>query len=358
MNVNLIFRNPISKTEFVTYKIRVFDTPIAKLWFNALQLNLDQKNYLEKNFCFLGFPDSPRTLTYICNELNWARDKINNFFTGKYQIKEIFYPDLLRDPITLKPNQTVMNELHNHFEQLQGTVWNLSDFYRVADYETKFAIRQLNNLCHEAESLILSQKKKVEAPQWIRPSQITTFLNSPRYEFPTNLKQTFNKSVYDRKFGYVYLHWSQIGKTLYEVFIDEQGADIDKATCEAITHLRYYSGEFDIEWSRDVTYEGDYPWHKDRMDKFADWLTKNGFDHSDSKYNYGYHEVGIIDKLSNPENEWLKLSKHLDIFRIEAGDVSCTFDYSWSDEDYYEQQIAKLKPGYDYSSQFAKDAQL
>jgi hypothetical protein len=54
--------------------------------------------------------------------------------------------------------------------------------------------------------------------------------------------------------------------------------------------------------------------------------------------------------LQDPESEWSALSKHLDIFKIEAGDVSAEFDYSWADKDYYDQQILRLKPGYDYSS--------
>jgi hypothetical protein len=234
-------------------------------------------------------------------------------------------------------------------------VWGLSDYYKRADYETKFAIRQLNNLCHEAESLMLSQKKKVEAPQWIRPSQITTFLNARRIDFPKQLKRTFDKTRYDRVFGGVYLHWTQIGKTLYEVYIDENGADIDQAVCDAITHLRFYSGEFDIEWARDVTYDGGYPWHKDRMDGFGQWLIKNGFDVNDPEFNFGYHKVGQIDMQASfgtdePEAVWAIMSNHLDIHQIETDYISRTFNYTWSDPDYYAQQIARLKPGYDYSS--------
>lgn len=347
--VKIVYRNPLDKNQTIDYNIEVFDTEIALLWFTALQNLLHEKKYLEKNFCFLGFPDSPRNLDYICQELFWAKNEINQFFRGEYEIEENYFPRDLR-PDGINANQDLMNKLHNHFEILQGTVWGLSDWYKRADYTTKFAIRQLNNLCHEAESLMLSQKKKLEAPQWIRPSQITTFLNSPRFEFPQEHKKTFNKSCYDRKFGYVYLHWTQIGKTLFEVFIDEQGADIDKSVCEAITHLRFYSGEFDIEWSRDVTYQGNYPWHKDRMDRFAEWLTRNGFDHQNTEYNYGYHEVGKVENLTDPETTWQSLSEHLDIFKIEAGNASAEFDYTWSDKDYYNQQIARLKPGYDYSS--------
>ena len=350
--VKVILRNPLDKTDLVDYTIDVADTPLAQSWYTALNELLQQNKYLEKNFCFLGFPNSARNLEYLCAELNWAKDKINNFFDD-YKIKEVFAVDTLRTG--LNPNQDIMNQLHNHFEHLQGTVWGLSEWYKRADYETKFAIRQLNNLCHEAESLMLSQRKQVEAPQWVRPSQITTFLNAGRYDYPDDLKQTFDETRYDRVFGGVYLHWTQIGKTLYEVYVDENGADIDQTVCDSITHLCYYSGEFDIEWARDVTYNGPYPWHTERMKGFRAWLEHNGFDPADSEYNFGYHQVGQVNMqtsfgTTDPEQIWNIVGRHLDIYSIETAEASAVYNYTWTDQDYYQQQIDRLRPGYDYSS--------
>ena len=347
--VKVTLRNPLDKADTVDYTILVEDTVIGQMWFNALQEILNGKKYLEKNFCFLGFPDNVRNVEFICDELNRACEQINKFFGNEYVIDEVYTSAFVQKE-DLSPNQTAMNLLHNRFEHLQGTVENLSDYYKRADYETKFAIRQLNILCHEAESLMLSQRKKVQAPEWIRPSQITTFLNAERFEFPTMHKRTFNKSRYDRKFGGVYLHWTQIGKTLYEVFCDENGADVDQAVCDAITHLRYYSGEFDIEWGRSVEYYGKQPWHTERLDEFSMWLLRNGFDHNDAQYNYGYHQIGQVENLGTPEETWAMLSTHLDIYKIEAGTSVNTFDYSWSDRYNAQQQITRLKRGYDHSS--------
>jgi hypothetical protein len=47
---------------------------------------------------------------------------------------------------------------------------------------------------------------------------------------------------------------------------------------------------------------------------------------------------------------WPALSRYLDILSIEAGDAKSVYDYTWTDPDYYTQQIERLKPGYDYSS--------
>jgi len=353
--VNVTLRNPFNKADTIDYIIDVNESELGQLWYAALQDILKQDKYLEKNFCFLGFPDSARDLTFICQELFWAVNEINAFFIGEYRIEESYTHTTLRDPITLAPNQDLMNKLHNHFEHLQGTVWGLSDWYKRADYTTKFAIRQLNNLCHEAESLMLSQRKQAELPDWVRPSQITTFLNAPRLEFPDELKTTFDETRYDRKFGEVYLHWTQIGKTLYEVYRDELGVDVDGAVCDAITHLRFYSGEFDIEWAQDVVYNGPHPWHTKELAGFRDWLGRNGFDINNTEYNYGYHPIGQVNLqesfgTTNFREVWPILSKYLDISKITAGDVSSVYDYTWTDADYYTQQIERLKPGYDHSS--------
>lgn len=355
MEVKVTLRNPLNKSEILHYYIVPYDTPVSKLWYSALKELLINKNYLEKNFCFLGFPDSQRTLEFICQELTSAVDQINEFFKSEYHISETYTPYTMRDPETLRINQPLMNALHNHFEILQGVVWGLSDYYKRADYPTKFAIRQLNNLCHEAESLILSQRKKATLPEWVRPSQITTFLNATRYEFPEDYKTSYDETRYNRRFGEVYLHWTQIGKTLYEVYRDEKGVDIDDATCEAITHLRFYSGEFDVEWSQDVVYNGPFEWHTKELSGFRGWLQRNGFEPTDKKYNFGYHPIGQVDLdrsfgTSNFLEVWPILSKYLDIYSIQVDDVICFYDYSWTDDDYYEQQINRLRPGYDYSS--------
>jgi hypothetical protein len=352
--VTVTLRNPLDKSDTLDYTIDVNDSPMGHRWFAALQDLLRDNKYLEKNFCFLGFPNSARDLTYICNELDWAVKQINSFFDpADYHIAELYTPETLRTG--LNPNQDIMNRLHNHFEHLQGTVWGLSEYYKRADYATKFAIRQLNNLCHEAESLMLSQRKQVDAPEWVRPSQITTFLNAQRLEFPDEFKTTYSPSAYDRKFGEVYLHWTQIGKTLYEVFRDEQGVDIDQATCDAITHLRYYSGEFDIEWAQDVCYNGPHPWYTQEMARFEPWLARNGYDIHDPSYNYGYHPVGQVNLqqsfgTANYSQVWPILSRYLDIHSIRCNDVCAIYPYTWTDTDYYQQQIERLKPGYDYSS--------
>jgi hypothetical protein len=378
--VKVTLRNPLDHNDLLDYYIIPNDTKLAKDWVQALAHLLESGNLLEKNFCFIGFPKSARTLEYLCGELNSAIETINLFnFTQfgleNYVIEEWFHPNTVRFPDTypiestvssdqphpnvmqlgLHPKHLVLNRLHNHFEQLQGTVSNLSKYYQVADYNTKYAIRQLNVICHEIESLILSQKKEVVNPEWIRPTQITTFLHAKRYQLEDIHRHGFITNGYDRRFGYVYMHWAQIGKTLFEVWRDEGGPELTDTICEAITHLEYYSGEFDIEWAKSVTLADNFPWHDKEQREFKDWLIRNNLNPHDIKLSLGYLELGHIDCIrsfgtTNMGKIREQLSTYLDIYSIEVNGIKNTFDYCWTDDDYKQKQIDKMKPGYDFSS--------
>jgi hypothetical protein len=170
----------------------------------------------------------------------------------------------------------------------------LSKYYKQADHATKYAIRQLNNLCHEIESWVLSYRKSVIEPEWIRPSQITTFLNAPRHELHEEDFQLFKHNRYKRELGGVYLHWSQVGKTLFEVYRDEHAPVMTEALCSEINHQKYYSGEFDIEWGQSV-HEGNAEWHKKEMQGFKTWLKENNYDWEDPKLSLGYIKLGQVD---------------------------------------------------------------
>jgi hypothetical protein len=365
------------------YNIAICDHELSQKWIVALKELLQNGNILEKNYCWHGWPNSPRTLEYLCDDLNQHIKTINmphvqsNWIDAglnPYIIEEYFTPNAVRFPnvygigmteelyakgvreelaISLALKHGIMNKLHNHFEILQGTVEQLSPYYKYADDDTKWAIRQLNNICHELESLCLSQRKRAFDPEWIRPSQITTWLSAPRYNLTSTDRELFNVNQYDREFGGVYMHWCQIGKTLYEVWRDEGAPKIDKTTCDAITELQYYSGEFDIEWGRNVTRHDE--WHRDEMYGFDTWLRVNGYTPNNAELSLGYLPLGQVDLQSSfgtKDFQYIidRMGNYLDIYRVEVDGVSATYDYHWSDWDWREKQIKFLQPGYRHSS--------
>lgn len=350
-----MLRNPLKKEDTLTYYIEPNDTLLASDWVTALKTDLQNNKMLEKNYCFLGFPTSPRNRHFLVDEINRHIATINREAI-EYHIDEVYTPEnVWGEHETHGLNHDIMNTLHVHFERLQGAAWGLSDYYKQASYRGKYAIRQLNNLCHELESAILTEKKWNTLPYWSRPSQITTFLNATRYDLKDRHRDGFLTNGYDRELGGVYMHWTQIGKTLFEVFRDEGAPELTETVCETINELRYYSGEFDIEWANSVTLGGKNPWHNDEQMRFKDWLSQNGKDFNDKYLSLGYLKIGQVNLeksfgTTNGEEIWKKMGNYLDIYKIIVGDVEATFDYCWSDLDHEQQQINKMRPGYDYSS--------
>jgi hypothetical protein len=372
--IEIVLRNPQKKQDTLSYYIEFESTELNSRWLSALERNIINNLHLEKNYCFLGWAKSPRNVDFLCGEINQAIKQINTFNnTGEwqkkglqpYEITEYFTKDFVMyndkdhkvaatyEDMGLKLKNEPMNRLHLYFEQLQGESWELSPYYKFANNETKYAIRQLNVLCHELESWALSYRKTFTEPEWQRPSQITTFLNAPRIELHNEDYNLFLKNRYDRDFGGVYLHWAQIGKTHYEVFRDEDGADIDDATCSAISALKYYSGEFDVEWGNDIRNDSKV-FHQQEMKQYQKWLQRNGFDWNDPKLSLGYIKLGQVNLLKSFGTEdFLKtidiMSNYLDIVKIKTPNIEREYNYVWSDPNYKQMQIDFLRPSYDWS---------
>mgnify|MGYP003340973819 FL=1 len=112
------------------------------------------------------------------------------------------------------------------------------------------------------------------------------------------------------------MHWCQIGKTLFEVWRDEGAPELTDTICEAITELKYYSGEFDVEWGKDVVYGGIREWHTKLMNEFYTWLKENKRDPKDINLSLGYLPLGQVTiresfGTTSEFDVWNILSNHL-----------------------------------------------
>ena len=350
--------------------IDVYDTPLGKRFIGALRDNLIQKRILEKNFCFLGWASSKRDLNFLCRELNKNIVQINSFkFNPPYERIDPFVADDFQYSAKLKtglcPDGNEMakpglrlkheacNLLHRYFEELQGTAWSVSENYKQADTKTKYAIRQLNNICHEIESWVLSHRKSVVDPDWIRPSQITTFLNAPRYDLHEEDFELFKQNRYDRELGGVYLHWSQVGKTLFEVFRDEHAPVMTEALCSEINHQKFYSGEFDIEWGNTIT-ETTHWFKKQEMEEYRQWLADNDHDWEDPRLSLGHIKLGQVDLQTSFQDTkfqgiYESMKNNLNISRIQiSGDenIANNFPYTLESDNWKQIQMEGLESAY------------
>jgi len=331
--------------EILTVHIDIDDNSLSRKWLAALNDIIRTGLHLEKNYCWLGWTESTRTADYLCTQINRSINAINSS-TLDYRIQDFFSPaNVIQADLDI--NHDRMNLLHRYFEDLQGTAGAMSPHYDAADDVTRWHIRQLNLLCHELESLVLSMRKVKQAPEWRRPSQLMCWLQAPRYELEDADLELFGIETINRKLGGVYVGVNKaVGKHHWEVFQDE-GKDSRVAELRT-TGLRSQSqaaGDFDIEWARDP---GAYHWQIQQLAEFREWLERNGFDPTEPSLTIGHPQVGQVDLQRSFGTEdyqaiWAQLAQHLDVAAIRTGTAQAEYPYCWSDPDYIEQQIKALK---------------
>ena len=333
------------QNEILTVHIDVADNSLSRKWLSALNDIVRTGLHLEKNFCWLGWPESARNAEYVCTQINRSINAINSS-TLDYRIADFFSPgNVIQADLDIDHEK--MNQLHRYFEDLQGTAGAMSTHYDSADEVTRWHIRQLNLLCHELECLVLSMRKAVEAPEWRRPSQLMCWLRAPRFELEAQDLELFGIETINRKLGGVYVGVNKaVGKHHWEVFQDEgRDSRISELVTTGLRSQSQAAGDFDIEWARDP---GAYHWQIAQLAEFRLWLARNGFDPDDPGLTIGHPQVGQVDLsrsfgTTNYQAIWAQLALHMDVCAIRTGSAQATYDYHWSDPDYIEQQIRSLK---------------
>lgn len=345
--------------DILTVYIDVYESSLGNKWLNSLNNLLKNNYHLEKNYCFFGFADGPRNGQLIIDQINKSIKHINSTSLG-YHIDDYFTLDNsvipgepAFDNTSGEVNRDHFNQLHRYFEDLQGISGNISLFYRQADSQTRWHIRQLNLLCHEFESWALSVRKKKTAPEWQRPSQLMCWLNAPRFALDENDYELFGIESMNRPLGGVYVGVNKaIGKHHWEVFVDEANYNpdliIDNLVTTSMRSQCEAAGDFDIEWANNP---GNFEWQKIHLENFRKWLINNGFDPEDKTLTIGHPQVGQVDLVRSFGTEdyraiWNMLNKHLDVYQIKTSLASATYNYHWSDADFIDRQVKIIQQGY------------
>jgi len=348
-----------TKDEFLTVYIDVYDSSLGKKWLTALNELIIKNYHLEKNYCFFGFANGPRTPEYILHQINQSIQAINLSNIGyqiddHYDMKNSVTPgEIAYGSSSGRIHHEKFNNLHRYFEDLQGTSGHMSPFYTRADPTTRWHIRQLNLLCHEFESLMLSVRKKIIDPKWQRPSQLMCWLNAPRFTLDQQDFELFGVDSINRPLGGVYVGVNKaVGKHHWEVFVDEAKYNPDFIADNLITTVlkgqTEAAGDFDIEWANDP---GEYDFQKKHLADFKTWLINNGFDPDDKSLTIGHPKVAQVDLIKTfgtieYQHIWQVLENHLNVHKIKTSQAEATYLYNWSDVDYTEQQVKRIIQGY------------
>jgi hypothetical protein len=324
--------------------VNVYDNSLSRKWLQALNNLLTHNYHLEKNYCFLGFADGPRSGSYLLQQINLSVEAINRADLG-YTVNDYFdMANSVDDQGGV--NHDHFNQLHRYFEDLQGGSGHISDYYWQADNATRWHIRQLNLLCHEFESWQLSWRKKHTAPEWQRPSQLMCWLSAPRFVLDAEDYEMFGIETINRSLGGVYVGVNKaVGKHHWEVFQDEgRDSRLGELTTASLRAQTEATGDFDIEWANNP---GTFPWQIKQLKEFREWLTANDIDPEDKALTIGHPQIGQVDLLrsfgtENYEAIWSKLNTHLNVRSIQTSSAFAEYCYNWTDADYAQQQIKLL----------------
>jgi len=220
----IYFCNPEDQSDFVTYRWRVANTIGAGLWLKMLKQVCEEGVNLRSRFA--GFLYSHKDWDFYGKRINKCISIINDSDLD-YTIVERFEGDF---------TQEFSNKIHHHFEVLIGPDWDKTELFQNAPDEVSKATCGLNEYIHEMESLHRSQSTDFENRfysvfgifEWTKAIEIPAFCND---EF-----------TLDFKWGDIVLNYAQIGKTWFEVYLDQD----EEIFPEAILPLRQLTGSFDI----------------------------------------------------------------------------------------------------------------
>jgi hypothetical protein len=227
----------------------IMNTSIAQRW--ATEITKDYPLYEVNRF--KSWPNDGKDLEYYRNNLSEQIRIVNNYapVINNTEIK----------------SQDDLNYLHKFFEDLRGPASSGTEFFNNAPREVQLAVEQFNVLIHECEHVIRNANY---------PEVVVTYSDRPRFKL---IADDFEHFTFKWEFGCVYINYCEVGKTLLDVFKD-QDLYVGDAN---VKPLEYYSSDFVIKFGPSTPEEV----YEYRLKKFNEW-----YDNYHLKFKY--RALGLI----------------------------------------------------------------
>lgn len=292
-SIQIDFCHPLKRNETLSLSWQLLEHEAAFIWFKLFCKSLkSNRHYFTR---FTGFIDGEKNLNYLLSSLNQCIDIINK--DGRYFIREK----------AIAFSQDFANAIHHHFEILSGNYDAPTEYIKLSSPEVSQAVSGLNYFIHDLEAYERNHKLKHTKEYGNSFSGIIVEIkNSERFKIPKSFDKYF---TIDTNFGDLVAHYSQIGKTWLEVFLDHD----EKVHAEAILPLYAFSGEFDIMF-------GQLNPDKIFLYNLNNFLKSRGLNLDDPSLRLGYLPLAKMardEKISNFEYKKL-LSYFCDIKSIKA----------------------------------------
>lgn len=332
MKLLITFRDTEHIVEDYVLSYQIRKCSLANEWVRLFKANfLNNDHPIEKTFCLHGwqtdyYSTKGRTVTYLCEKLNSSINSINlDLHSQGYDFIALnFTVEAMKDSTTAR---TMLNEIHHHFELLIGQVWAPSKWYSISQDKTKFAIRQLNNLCHELEAVLKCIKDK---PQ---DFHINVGKNSANFDgsmFYNKEKkdislENYNDFLEQGRWGDLLIYYAQLGKRHIEAFYDNDECIHDTN----ISGYKYLTGEFVLGFH----YLSKHP------AAFDHWLALRGYDNQDKTLGLGYPTIAHLENQGSQVHIATELKLRDDLHKLtlvgDNGDIlgEKIYDFTWKDQE-------------------------
>jgi hypothetical protein len=279
------------KRQVVPMRWRIHETLPAQFWLKALTQTL--KGPWPPFPRFTGFIYGHKTMDHLSEVLNHCIELINA--DGRYHISE---------RADGRFTQEFSNKIHHHFEVLIGEEGVHTPYYLSSSQEICHAVSGLNHCIHDMEALERALERVPLFPDQYFSSIVMEFLQRPRFAFPDEVFRHFQIEV---EFGDLLLHYGQIGKTWWEVFLDRD----EEIFKEAIRPHSVLTGEFDIAF-------GEFMPGQKQLSEFKHFLKERVVDINDPKLAIGHCPLGkliLIPGLSREGHREL-VGTHMNLLKI------------------------------------------
>ena len=216
--LHITYANPHDLTDQITIDYLLRDTPIAYKWIQRVLLAQDLGYRIDDPARFYGFGSIPAQTEAALIDINNLINRLNRWTAIDYRLQSV-------------DDQDTLNKLHHIFEIEHGLLDQ-----KDADLEYKQALCELNLLVHRCESVA----------RGAHPRHVVTYFGLPKTETlePDDYKY-FESNI---KFGTVYINYAEIGKTLFDLMMDND-SHIEPAAFQPFLH---YSADFVVRfWNND-----------------------------------------------------------------------------------------------------------
>ncbi len=259
--VNFKGSNDNSEASPFVMPFRLADHAVAQLWWREL-FRYSQYSEHRPEVRYFAFPGEPPQAR-IREQLHVAVTIINSWSPGS-----------LEKLPSGEWSQDVLNALHYKFESMIGSLETKQLFYQSAPQEVQQAIGVLNDCVHELEMIRY---------------------NSPRVNarFPACVRSEIKNSdlklfSFDRQFGDVVLGYSQLGKQIMDVWIEND----EDVSDDNIRPLRHCAPDFELYLRKGLNSDE----QKERYRQMAPWLKKRGYDPHDPALCLGWIVLARWDR--------------------------------------------------------------